>query len=240
MNWVKYKNNIFISVRFWFTLVVIIWIVLQIMYFSNFPGVKAQWWPDAYRIFSSMLEGAIVSFLLYFLVVVIPERRMKHIIKEHFMNLYKNIKKDILCQVIQASIKGGRDDLATDKDAFERLLTFDGFRNAFQGGREANEGFYAFENHISDDVQEYSEIIFNLKLLSKEINYVVQNYTFERDEVYTFLKRLEIHLVSIDGRGPSYDEVKPLSRLLWGIFAGWDDVDGYRDYDVIERMINDI
>jgi hypothetical protein len=36
------------------------------------------------------------------------------------------------------------------------------------------------------------------------------------------------------------DEIKPVARFLWEIFAGWDWLTGYRKEDIIKKMIDEI
>ena len=37
-----------------------------------------------------------------------------------------------------------------------------------------------------------------------------------------------------------YDEIKPLSLILWDVFAGWDFLKRYRKGDIIQEMIDEI
>jgi hypothetical protein len=47
-------------------------------------------------------------------------------------------------------------------------------------------------------------------------------------------------LLRLERCEPGYDESKPLCAFIWEIFAGWHWVEGYRGYDIIEKMIDDI
>ena len=58
--------------------------------------------------------------------------------------------------------------------------------------------------------------------------------------MFDFLKRLEMLLFRLERIGPGYDEEKVLSRFVWEIFGGFSWVEGYRGYDIVERMIEDI
>lgn len=181
----------------------------------------------------NVIAGGLVSFFFYWLVVYVPEQRKRHIIKDNLSQMYRSIKKDILYQVVFASVKGGRYDLQADQDTIAKLMTTDGFRGAFQGGREADEGFYAFENQMSDDTPEFRRIILNLEMLAKQIEFVLHNYTMEDKKLFDFFKRLERST-------PGYDESKPLCSFVYEIFSGWNSIEGYRGYDVIDKMIADI
>jgi hypothetical protein len=39
---------------------------------------------------------------------------------------------------------------------------------------------------------------------------------------------------------PGYDESKALCGFVWEIFSGFNVIEGYRGYDLIEKMIDDI
>ena len=79
-------------------------------HFSLAEKIVPDWWPDFFAVASNLLLGALVSFLFYYLVVFIPERQKRCIIKANLKTVYRNVKEDILWEIIQASIKGGRKD----------------------------------------------------------------------------------------------------------------------------------
>ena len=122
---------------------------------------------------TGFLLNALVSFLFYYLVVVLPSRRKKKIIKANFQRTYASIKEDILWQIIFASKKGGRHDLSSDLDEVRKLLHIDAFKASFQNGKQGDEGFYAFENQMSSESNEFKEIIVCFQLLQRQIDFVL-------------------------------------------------------------------
>ncbi|MGN6771206.1 MAG: hypothetical protein ACTHJQ_15375, partial [Rhizobiaceae bacterium] len=110
----------------------------------------------------------------------------------------------------------------------------------FDGGREADEGFYAFENQMSYDTPEFQQIHLSLEMLAKQIAFVLHNYTMDDQKLFDLFKRLELMLLSLRRSTPGYDESKQLCRFVYEIFAGWSFVEGYRGYDPIAKMIADI
>lgn len=226
------------SVTVWFTLNMLVFVGLLIVHFL--PLVKPNWWADAFAVAVNIIAGGLVSFFFYWLVVYVPEQRKRGLIKDNVTRMYRDIKEDILYQVVFASIKGGRRDLQADSETIARLMKPDGFKEAFQGGREAHEGFYAFENQMDGDTPEFRAIIMNLEMLAKQIEFVLHNYTMDKKELFDFFKRLELMLLSLRRSSPGYDESKPMCRFVYEIFAGWSFVKGYRGYDIIEKMIADI
>ena len=229
------------SVRFWFVMNALTLLLLLIFHFGFGTNLRRLWWwADAFAVSINLLAGGIISFLFYFLVVVVPERRKRSIIKSNLRRLYRDIKSDILWQVVFASIKGGRADLTTDPDKVDKLMEIESFKKAFAHGREANEGFYAFENQMSDETSEFREIVLNLEMLSKQIEFVLHNYAIDDQKAFDFFKRLELLLMKLQSMGAGYDESKPLCRFIWEMFTGFDWIEGYRGYDPIEKMIEGI
>lgn len=225
----------------------ITWFIITFIAFSIFVATdfafdhsSIKWWPDVFAIVTNLLTGGLVSFFFYYLVVFLPEGRKKSIIKANMQKMYKNIKIDILQEIVQASIKGGRSDLECDLDFIESLTSPLVFRQAFEHGEEANEGFYAFENQMSDATSEFKQIVKNLTVLSKQIEFILHNYSIENQNAFDFFKRLEILLMNIQTIGAGYDESKPLCRFIWEIYAGWSFVDGSIGYDPIEKMISNL
>jgi hypothetical protein len=232
--------SVFSKIWFWFLVIAIVSIITIGEDLLDLHYTKRIWWSDFYNISSQFLVGGLVSFLFYYLVVYIPERKKRRIIKANLRQFYADTKQAIAYQIIFASQKGGRNDLSADTETVERLLTTSGFKTAFKGGREAHEGFYAFCNGISNNTPEYREIVLNLAMLSKQIDFVLHNYLIVDQRMFDFFKRLEIFLIRVESMGAGYDEEKILTRFIWEIFAGWDYVQGDRGYDIIEKMIGDI
>ena len=67
-------------------------------------------------------------------------------------------------------------------------MEVDEFRAKFAHGREADEGFYAFENQMSGETHEFREIILSFRVLSKQIEYVLHNYGIEDQKASIFLR----------------------------------------------------
>lgn len=225
-------------VTLWLALDIILLVGLLGIEFSPFS--KPCWWKDASSWATNVLTGGLVSFFFYWLVVYLPEHRKRRVIKNNLLKMYYRIKKNILYQVVLASIKGGRRDLQTDSETIENLMTPQTFKEIFSGGREADEGFYAFENQMSGDTPEFREIILNLEMLAKQIEFVLHNYSIDDENLFDFFKRLDLMLLSLRRSSPGYDESKPLCGFVYEMFSGFNLIDGYLGYDVIDKMIADI
>jgi len=93
---------------------------------------------------------------------------------------------------------------------------------------------------MSDDTPEFQEIVLNLELLAKQIEFVLHNYTIDDEYLFDFFKRLELMLLRLRNSSPGYDESKPLCGFIYQFFSGWDPIYGYLGYVVIDKMIADI
>lgn len=234
------SSRIFIC--FLFNLLIFILVVTN--NFLHIAYTETGFWTAFYDISSSFLIGGLISFLFYFLVVHIPERKKRRITKVNLKQQYANVKEAILHEIVSASRKGGRTDLVIEgKYTVKRLLTTDGFREAFERGKQGDEGFYAFRNYMSNgDVPEYREIIVNLKVLSKQIDYVLHNYPIKDEKIFNFFKWLEGFLIRLENRSTGYhqDEERLLSSFIWPVFSGYSIIEGDLGYDFIEKMIEEI
>jgi hypothetical protein len=165
------KRGLLARVSTWFVVNVLALCALIVVHFAtNLSSMK--WWADVFAVGTNLLAGGLVSFLFYFLVVHLPEKRKKAVIKTNLLRMYRNIKEDILWAVVHASIKGGRGDLEPDYKTIEKLMSPEGFKDTFKDGREADEGFYAFENQMSDDTPEFRQIVMNLQTLLNRPGFV--------------------------------------------------------------------
>jgi hypothetical protein len=182
----------------------------------------------------------VASFILYYHVVVLPEARKRNRIKQNCLKSYRYRKRLILHAVVSASIGGGRTDLSSSSGDIDRLMSIGEFRNAFEGGREADEGIYAFSNYIQNNESEFRAIVFELNLIARELNFVLNNYDIDDQELFETVKRIEEALFSTRELHADYDDEKRLTNLLYGIFTGFSIIDGYTDYDPIERAIKSL
>lgn len=228
------------SVTFWFVLNALAAATVVGFHFLVASESQVTWWPDTFSILLNLLSGGLISFLFYFLVVVLPERRKKEMIKRNLKKVYIGIKEDLLWQIIFASQKGGRRDLVASSETIERLLDIEGFRNAFQGGREGDEGWYAFCNHMSEDNSELEAILLTLRILRKQIEYILYNFEIDDSDSFDAMKRIESYLVHLETTKAGYDEPKALCGFLYSLFSGWNIIEGYRDYDHIQKTIEEL
>ena len=202
------------------------------------PPLSATRYATDFNAALSIGTGGMVSFLFYYLVNERSDRRRRKLLQSSVQKTYRDAKWNIAVAVIQASVKGGRSDLTATSDTIDQAVTAQGFKLLFSGGREANEGYYAFENEMTSETPEYNEIIFNLKVIARATERLIDNGAVDDRRTYNFFVRLGTLVGRIEKSGPGYDESKPLCSFIWEMFTGWSFIDGDVGYDRIERAID--
>lgn len=185
----------------------------------------------------SIGTGGVVSFIFYYIVNERLERRRRELVRDGALRAYRDAKRNIAVAVLHASEKGGRSDISADTDTIEAALRPKGFRALIGDGREADEGFYAFQNQMSEATPEFDEIIFNLKSMGRAFDRLIDAGRIDDEATYNQFVRLNALVHRIEHNGAGYDESKRLCSFIWEVFAGWSMDDGYLDYDVVERSI---
>lgn len=230
-----------IAKRRWLEWIALLWFALltvtSLVALSAFPSAQVARYTPALNVALAIGTSGIVAFIFYYVVSERIEARRRDLVKQGALRSYRNAKHDIALAVIQASRKGGRVDLIADHSTIERVLTVDGFKALFDGGREADEGFYAFQNQMSDPTPEYDEIVLNLQIIGRAVDRLIDANLLDNPEAYNSLVRLDAMLRRIERNGAGYDESKLLCSFIWQIFTGWNFIDGNLGYDPIERAI---
>jgi hypothetical protein len=160
----------------------------------------------------SIGTSGLASFLFYYLVSARLERRRRSILRTSIEGTYNKAKRNIAVAVIQASRKGGRHDLDWRYDV-EKALTTEGFKSLFSGGKEADEGFYAFQNQMSYRTAEYDEIVFNLRIVARAAERLLDSGAMgDSQSSYAFLVGLSALVTRIEHEGGHFHRV-PLLDL---------------------------
>ena len=222
------------SVTLWFVIAIVLFAVAVTVRLVSLETVR-QIHEHVNGIAIDLLLSVIVSFAFYYLVVHLPEKRRRNRIRINFLNTYLSIKEGLLRQIVFGSIHAGRHDLNTSFEQVELLKDVKSFRATFSGGREAHEGWYAFSNHMTNDTPEFREILLLLSQLRMQIEYVLFQDVFEDQELLDFFTRLRRHLLRLERTDATDYEKRPLISFLYELLSGWNFVEGYRDFDLIEK-----
>lgn len=188
--------------------------VVAVVFPITYPRFSKEQYAPALSALLSIGTGGIVGITLYYVLSVRFERRRRQLIKGGVLQAYRLSKKSIAFSVIHASIKGGRADLVCDMDTVERILTVDGFKELFRGGKEAHEGFYAFENQMTEPTYEYRDIIFELEIVARNVDLLLYGMVAEEPHQYAYLMGLFERMKRIIHSGSGYEESKIFCRFI--------------------------
>lgn len=127
--------------------------------------------------------GYLVSYIFFFLVVVIPNRRGSRRMARFLSNHFRTFK--LACIEIYLTAIGD----AWDSELPEQLLQPEAFKDYFSARFSASQNrWHAVHNGLYD--YGVPELLLECELLAREIEYTLVKLDIEDEDVASFLKRL--------------------------------------------------
>ena len=205
--------------------------------FSIIEGTSLQAWFAKFEVGNEIIYnlslGFIVSIIFYLLVVWLPYRKKKIIIKNNFKNQYESFRKGMIISFLSAS------NLPIEQETFKKLETQQGFKEFFKVQvNDSQDRWHNVLNGLSDCL--LKDILMEMELLLSETNYVLNNIEFNDEKVFVFFNELNREIYRFKNSSLDYNDVKQISSFIWSIFAGWSWDEGYRETDIIQEMIENI
>ncbi len=195
------------------------------------PIFYALSWPNT--IVFNLSVGYLSSVFFWLLVVYLPERSRRRLLRETLARRYAEFKREIVQIFIWASGEG-RDvqfveDLAADHVQFKEY---------FGSG---NDRWYAVLNGIQSSELRMHELSLAMKIFANEVAYLLNNLSIDDPVIYDMLKQLNESIFrQKESGGDLYDQVKSVGNFLWTVLAKWSFVEGQAEDDIIEQMIERI
>jgi hypothetical protein len=174
--------------------------------------------------------GALVSLLLYVLIVRIPDYQKRQRIKRSLTKQYENFRED--CIAIILMVSDGTFEWGFHRELIDQAKFKEYFKQPVGNGQDR---WDAFMNKL--DKYHLEALILKMEILRDEVTFALNNVDISDEQPFVFLKRLSHALFSMRNTTLGYDETKSFAGVLWSVFAGWDAVSGYRERDIIEDMI---
>jgi hypothetical protein len=221
----------------------LVFFLVSILGYAGLVAYQAGAYPGDHSVFAAALgmSGSTVAcFILYYLAIVLPEAQKRRRIKKSCLRNYLHRKRLLLHSIVSGSICGGRIDLTLSPAEIDRLMSVAEFRTTFGKGREADEGFCAYSNYIHKNESEFRAATFQLSLIVRQLDYVLNNYDIENAEFFEVIKNMEEVLFSARLLHADYDDIRRVAGLLYSVFSGLSLNSGYRDYDPIEKAIRSL
>ena len=180
-----------------------------------------------------MATGVFSGLVVWFFAIYIPERAKRKILKTNLSNQYRHFRESILKTFLFAARGSyGSGDI-------EYLQDYRNFSKFF--GKNDSQHWYAVINGLTDREDYFQDILLQMEFLSREAMYVLNNCDIQDKKIHDFLSGLSALALSYKNTDTKNDsDLKPLMRFLWSIFALWDIVNGQREEDHIQKMIDKI
>jgi hypothetical protein len=176
--------------------------------------------------------GYLVSLFFWLIVVHLPERKRRAMLRNKLDRTYKYFKEDIvqtLLWALNAPYESAQiEQLATDHIAFKNFF-----------GNDNKSIWGAALNGMQDSEERLREVYFAMESLSLEVTYVLSSLPIQDENAHTFLKHLNETIRRLKHYDTAeYDRVKYIGSFLWGIFARWDILSGQMQDDPLQATIN--
>lgn len=179
--------------------------------------------------------GYLTGVMVWVFVVWLPEKNRRRIVRTNLHRRYREFKRANLQTLFHAA---GR---SVDSTAMSSLCDdHREFRATFDSNEKAL--WYAAMNGIADETKPYlDDILVEYQILAGEFSYASNTILIHDDELHSFLRRmLEIvHRLS-NYNSDRYNLEKLIGQYLFEIFARWSFIDGQRETDFVEDMIDRI
>lgn len=177
--------------------------------------------------------GYLISLLFWFLVVQYPEVKRRNLLRDNLERQYQAFKEATIQILLWCSI--GTHDSELPKELCDHLK----FKEFFN--RNKKQHWYAALNGLQDDKDHLADLLFELEMLAAEVAYVLNNVPIQDPKVHRSLKLLHENIFRLKNSSVySHDQVKYVGNFLWGILARWSFVDGQRQDDYIQNIINSL
>jgi hypothetical protein len=178
--------------------------------------------------------GYLVSVMFWLLVVFLPERSRRRLLRSNLERAYRQFKESVL-QILLWSSVGMHDSLLP-----RELCDYRKFTRFFseEGGSAS---WYDVANGLQASELRRTELLLEFEIFAQELEYLLNNVNVEDERAHRLLRSLKESIFRLK-HSPSdtYDHVKELGRFLWSIFAQWDAATGQLDRDIVQSAIDRI
>lgn len=179
----------------------------------------------------NLLIGYLTSTFFWFLVVYIPEKSRRRLLRATLANRYMEFKQEIIQILIWASGESKDldyvNELACDHIKFKRHFNKDKWHAALNG--------------IQSDKFHIKSLMLAMKIFSNEVEYVLNNVSIDDPTIHQVLKRLNENIIRLqEAEVDEYTKVRHVEAFLWQILARWNIIEGQLEEDIIKKMISRI
>lgn len=195
------------------------------------PTLYSLSWSNS--IVFNLSVGYLSSALFWLLVVYLPDRARRRLLRDTLATRYTEFKNEIVQTFIWAAGESQEIQLVSDLAADHVK-----FKEYFGSGTNR---WYAVLNGIQGSQMRMHELTLAMKIFSDEVAYVLNNVPLDDPSVHRVFKQLNESIYRLSAsEADLYDRVKYVGNFLWAILARWSIVNGQAEEDIIEKMIERI
>ena len=178
----------------------------------------------------NLAVGYLVSGIFWLLVVYLPDRSRRAVLRDNLNGSYKRFKESALQILLWCSIG------THDSRLPEELCDYRKFKEFFEANKSAR--WYEAMNGLQGSEIRMHELVLELEIFADELGYILNNSNIQDAEVHRLFKALKENIYRLNrSREYTDDQVKYVGRFLWEILAQWSFVHGQRDNDIIQETI---
>jgi hypothetical protein len=177
--------------------------------------------------------GSLISLFFYLLVVRVPDYQKRQRFKRSFRKKYQIFKEDCIAEMLgiaDGTFMWGFHEELTDQARFREYFE--------QNVSQDQDRWDRLFNNLDDEG--LRRIITHMEVFRDETAFILASIDIPGDEAFEFLQRLTSNILRVKKLNADYDSKKSFLNFLWDLFAGGSIATGYRDYDMIERAIDQI
>lgn len=202
---------------------------------ETFVAPLLQPWGMGNAVVFSLSVSYLASFMLWIMVVWLPDRRRRGILKSNLQKHYQSFREDVVRILLCAADRSEGIDLELSR----KLTDHEEFREYFSQNK--NEHWYAALNGLQAHHEFLEDLILEIDIFAGEIKFILAKLEFDDPETIAFFKRLSHHVERLKRASVySYDQVKYLGNFIWELLARWSMIYGQRKDDIVETMIRRI
>ena len=88
--------------------------------------------------------------------------------------------------------------------------------------------------------EDINNILVDIEILIENIDNFFSKVEINNDELYKFFRELKADIYRARYSDLEDGNNKIILNNVWSLLSGWDRRDGYRNFDIVERIIDDV
>ena len=177
---------------------------------------------------------SLLAIVFWWITGPIAEKRRTKIIKGVALVAYLDFKKKLIRELLYL-VK-----LYCGESQLDELMNVVKFKEVFRGENEKS-AWYDVANAMENDFPKWIRFFKNQSfLLREELSLLLIRIDSTNPRALTTLHTLRRRLYDIENEEADCGGVKSIMSFFWQLLAGWSFIEGYYDYDTVERAITDL